>query len=70
MKRLIEYFRIFYWNVIATPEKQARHLGVKIGSNCVINTRNWPVEGYLVSVGNNVAITHCVSIHTHGGGEL
>ena len=57
----------FYWNHIASPEKQARHLGVKIGRNCLIETRLWPSEPYLVSIGNNVQLTRCVSIYSHGG---
>lgn len=69
MKRIFELIRIFYWNVIASPEKQARHIGVKIGKHCLIDTRYWPSEPYLVSVGDHVQITHCVSIHTHGGGQ-
>lgn len=69
MKRLFELIRVLYWNVIASPEKQARHIGVKIGKHCLIDTRYWPSEPYLVSVGDHVQITHCVSIHTHGGGQ-
>ena len=69
MKRLFELIRLFYWNVIATPEKQARHLGVTIGKHCLINTRYWPSEPYLVTVGDHVQITQNVSIHTHGGGQ-
>ena len=70
MKRLFERIGAFYWNVLSSPQRQARHLGVEIGKNCVIYTRNWPSEGYLVKIGNNVAITHGVSIHTHGGGRV
>jgi acetyltransferase-like isoleucine patch superfamily enzyme len=54
---------------IKSPEAYARSLGVKIGKNCLIDTRNWPSEGYLVTVGDNVQITHCVSIYCHGGGK-
>ena len=60
----------FYWHNIASPEKLARHLGVIIGKNCVISTRNWPSEGYLLTIGNNVAITSGVSIHAHGGARV
>lgn len=67
MKELIRKISHFYWHNIASPEKQARHLGVAIGKNCLISTRNWPSEGYLISIGNNVQITPYVSIHTHGG---
>lgn len=55
---------------IKHPQAYARSLGVKIGKNCLIDTRNWPSEGYLVTVGNNVQITRCVSIYCHGGGRL
>ena len=69
MRKLTRRISHFFWNTIASPEKQARHLGVTIGKNCLINTRNWPTEGYLVTVGNNVQITQYVSIHTHGGAQ-
>ena len=69
MRHIFQRIRLFYWNFIASPEKFARHLGVKIGSNCFIDTRNWSSEPYLVSIGNNCQITRCVSIHTHGGGQ-
>ena len=59
----------FYWHTIASPEKHARHLGVSIGKDCQISTHNWPTEGYLISIGNNVQITAFVSIHTHGGAQ-
>ena len=67
MKELIRRISHFYWHNIASPEKLARHLGVTIGKNCLISTRNWPSEGYLITIGNNVQITPYVSIHTHGG---
>ena len=40
-----------YWRFIASPEEYARHLGVKIGKNCLIATHNWPSE--LSSWGSN-----------------
>lgn len=60
----------FYWKYIASPESYARHIGVQIGKGCLIATRNWSSEPYLVSIGDNVAITRDVSIHTHGGGRV
>lgn len=65
-KRLVN----LYWRFIASPEMYARHIGVKIGKNCLIDTRYWSTEPYLVSIGDNVQITHCVSVHTHGGGQF
>jgi len=69
MRRLKILFSLFWWRIFASPEKYARHLGVTIGKNCVIDTRNWSSEAYLVTIGNNCAISHDVSIHTHGGGR-
>lgn len=68
IKRIIRLFSIIR-NRLYSPEKYARHLGVKIGKNCYIDTRNWGTEPYLVTIGNNCQITHCVSIYTHGGGQ-
>lgn len=50
-----------------TPEQYARKIGVKIGKHCFISTRNWGTEPYLITVGDHVQVTHCVSIYTHGG---
>lgn len=47
----------------------ARYLGVKIGDHCLLTTRNWSTEPFLVTIGNHVQITNNVSIHTHGGGN-
>lgn len=53
-----------------TPYKYARYIGIKIGKNCLIATKNWSSEPYLIEIGNNVQITSNVSIHTHGGGHV
>lgn len=50
-------------------EKYARWIGVKIGKNCVISDVHWSSEPYLVTIGDNVALTSGVHIHTHGGGR-
>lgn len=67
--RLFKLINKFYWHIIASPEKEARHLGVKIGENCLISTRYWSSEPYLITIGNHVQVTDCVSFHTHGGGN-
>ena len=69
MAAFINKLKSLYWKHIASPIKYARHLGVSIGKNCFISTRNWPSEGYLVTIGDNVAVTSGVSIHCHGGGR-
>ena len=53
-----------------TPKRYARHIGVKFGKNCLIATKNWSSEPYLIEIGDNVQVTHNVSVHTHGGSHI
>lgn len=66
---IIDKFKNLYWRFIKSPEAYARYLGVKIGSNCLIDTRFWPSEPYLITIGDYVQITSRVSIFTLGGGN-
>ena len=59
-----------YWRLFKSPESYARHLGVEIGKNCLIATRRWSSEPYLIVIGNNVQITENVWFYTHGGGNI
>lgn len=70
MKRVLRFITNLYWTVFASPEKYARHLGVQIGKDCLIDTRYWSSEPYLITIGNHVQITRGVSIHTHGGSNV
>lgn len=65
IRKLLKLIKMY----LMSPEAYARNLGVRIGSNCLIDTRNWPSEPYLITIGNNVQITRCVSIYSHGGGQ-
>lgn len=65
---MIGYLKFLYWRFIASPEKYARHIGVKIGKNSFISTRFWSSEPYLITIGDNVQITDGVRFFTHGGG--
>lgn len=67
---MIRFFKRLYWRFIASGEAYARHLGVKIGNNCLISTRNWSSEPYLIEIGDNVQVTSNVYFHTHGGGNV
>lgn len=58
-----------YW-MLQNPTKYARHIGVTIGKNCLIATRNWSTEPYLITIGDNVQITQDVYFHTHGGAHV
>lgn len=64
-KRIIQA----YWMLMASPEAYARHIGVKVGEHCLINTRFWSSEPYLITIGNHVQITTKAFFHTHGGGN-
>lgn len=63
---IIRFIRHIYWMYIATPLDYARHIGVNIGENNLINKRHWSSEPYLITVGNNCQLTDC-KIFTHGG---
>lgn len=67
--KLFRKIKNWYWLYVANPIAYARHIGVVIGDNCLIDTRGWSSEPYLIKIGNNVQITRGVSIHTHGGGH-
>lgn len=56
--------------MIMTPKRYACFIGVKFGKNCLIATKNWSSEPYLIEIGDNVQVTHNVSIHTHGGSHV
>lgn len=58
------------WPLFLSPEKYAKHIGVKIGNDCLVLTRNWGSEPYLIEIGNNVQITKNVHFHTHGGSHV
>lgn len=51
-----------------TPEELARKLGVIVGKDCAIATKNFGSEPYLIEIGNNVQITGGVKFTNHGGG--
>ena len=54
-----------------SPIQYARHHGVTIGGNTFIaDKRHWPGEAYLITIGNDCAITEGVKFHTHGGGRM
>jgi acetyltransferase-like isoleucine patch superfamily enzyme len=63
---------IYLFNVIKkygmSPESYARSLGVEIGKNCDITTRNFGSEPFLIMIGDHVQITSGVSFITHDGG--
>ena len=69
MGQVVSIIRLLYWTLFASPERYARHIGVTVGENCFIDTRQWSSEPYLITIGNHVQIARGVSVHTHGGGN-
>lgn len=67
---MLGYLKFLYWRFIVSPEKYARHIGVKIGKNSFISTRFWSSEPYLISIGDNVGVADGVRFFTHGGGRV
>lgn len=69
INRILQVFRLLS-DRLYTPETYARKIGVNIGNNCRILSRNWSSEPYLITIGNHCTIAKNVSIHTHGGGSV
>lgn len=57
IKYFLKRIDYFFWNYVMPPEKYAQHIGVNVGKNCFISTRNFGTEPYLITIGNNVQIT-------------
>ena len=54
--------------LLRSKEQYARFLGVKMGHGCVIATRSWGSEPFLIEIGNHVFVTVGVSFVNHDGG--
>lgn len=67
---IINKFVSFFERCFLSAEKYARRRGVTIGNGCLIATRMWGSEPYLITIGNNVQVTADVAFFTHGGGSV
>lgn len=63
---ILKQFKRIY-NHFVSDEQFARSIGVNIGEHCLISTRRWSSEPYLITIGNHVQVTDNVIFHTHGG---
>lgn len=63
INRTINFYRRIFW----PADKYARFIGVKIGMDCLISTKNFSSEPYLIEIGNYCRIAKEVSFFTHGG---
>lgn len=62
LKKIIDLYRKTFWSGV----KYGRYIGVNIGNNCKIATKNFSSEPYLIEIGNNVQITNDVKFFCHG----
>lgn len=58
----------FYKRKVWSCEKYARSIGVVIGEDCAIASKNFGSEPYLITIGDHVQVTNDVKFFTHGGG--
>ncbi|MDM1506887.1 acyltransferase [Myroides odoratimimus] len=63
ISKIISYYRRNFW----TCEKYARFIGVEVGDNCMISTKKFSSEPYLIKIGKGCRIAKGVSFFTHGG---
>jgi len=64
---MIKRLYLYYKKKFTSCEDYGRLLGVQIGIGCLISTRNFSSEPYLIEIGNYCRIAKGVSFYTHGG---
>lgn len=63
IKKILYLYKRSFWS----SEKFAKDVGVRVGNNCLISTKNFPSEAYLIQIGDFCRIAKNVSFFTHGG---
>lgn len=64
--KIFSIMKSIYYKIIS-PNKFAEIRGVKMGENCLLLTKNFGSEPYLITLGNNVATSGNVTFVTHDG---
>lgn len=64
LNRLMSFYRRRFYTAIA----YAKFIGVSIGNDCHIATKEFGSEPYLITIGNKVQVTNGVRFLTHSGG--
>ena len=67
MISIINKVRGIIYRILFSPLNYAKYIGVNIGEKCLISTKSFSSEPYLITIGNNVRIANKVSFFTHGG---
>lgn len=63
LKKISNFYRSRFWSA----ERYGRHLGVRIGKGCMISTKKFSSEPYLITIGDHCRIAPEVMFFTHGG---
>lgn len=66
IQKIIKSFKKRFYH----PLKYAKEVGVTIGNNCSIRTRDFGSEPYLITIGNNVEVAARVRFYNHGAAWL
>lgn len=67
IKKIIDLFKKYS----KSPLEYARFIGVTVGEHTRISDyHHWSSEPYLISIGDNCAVTNEVKFFTHGGGRV
>jgi acetyltransferase-like isoleucine patch superfamily enzyme len=70
MKLIVKVERYYYgkiYHLIYGGVKYAKYLGVSVGENCRIYTKDFGSEPFLITIGNHVTVTSGVTFITHDG---
>lgn len=65
--KLLKILSLFYTWYRQGGVAYARKIGVNIGENCRIYTKNFGSEPFLITIGNHVTVTRGVEFITHDG---
>ena len=66
MKKIIKRIR----KSVYSPAKYAIFVGVKIGKNCRIRTKEFGSEPYLIVIGDNTVVAANVKFYNHGAAAI
>ena len=66
MKKLLSIYNSLL-KLLLTPNAYARYIGVNVGNNVYLSTKNFSSEPYLIKIGDNCRVAKDVCFFTHGG---
>tara|TARA_R110000868_G_scaffold90110_1_gene250379 strand:+ start:15366 stop:15905 length:540 start_codon:yes stop_codon:yes gene_type:complete len=67
MKKIFEKIKFIYRSYSMSNLEYAKYLGVNVGENCRLFTKDFGSEPWLISIGNKVTITNGTRFINHDG---